>query len=160
MTPMIDCVFQLLLFFLIGSSFRNEGNIPGSIPRSGSGTEAQGPLLVVIVRQEGVGGESKPIYGVKLIRENLVQVPGGMPVAKYRQEMAKALYEELVRARSDVSDPKVLAVIRPEVDYASAKPGEYPYVMWQYVVDAYNQVLRAGFDKVAFQWQELSGGTF
>jgi biopolymer transport protein ExbD len=152
LTPMIDVTFLLLIFFLVAANFRAEANIPGAIPQA-EGPGRPGPIPVfVIVRQEGAREKSKPVYVVKVTGENEIQVQekAGQSYEQYRIAMAEALYQELDGIRKRFGeDQKVPAIIRPEVDYQSSG---YSYVMWRYVVEAYNQARRAGFTEMGFQW--------
>ncbi len=161
LTPMIDVTFQLLLFFLIAANFRDEGNIPGSIPKLGAigPTEIKTDVMPVciIVRQEGAGRESRPIYGVKVASEVIVRVADDLPIGEYRKQMAQGLYDELVTAKIRANNPKTPALVKPEVDYSGGTPGQYPYVRWQYVAEAYNQAVRAEFKEIGFQWQSDIG---
>ena len=51
LTPMIDVTFQLLLFFLLTFQFRErEGQIPGSLPNTGQGGQADQVELLVPIR--------------------------------------------------------------------------------------------------------------
>ncbi|MEK7271164.1 MAG: biopolymer transporter ExbD [Planctomycetota bacterium] len=46
MTPMIDCVFQLLIFFMVGTRFRSEdGVLAANLPKMGKGTDPVDPIL-------------------------------------------------------------------------------------------------------------------
>jgi biopolymer transport protein ExbD len=160
LTPMIDVTFQLLLFFLLAATFRSESNIPGSIPKQGALT---GPPTVeimpveVIVRQRGIGQDSTPVYGVKVQAIAMLDVADDLSVPRQRETAAKQLYEELKKRHAAAGDPKVPAIIRPEVDLERVAAGEYQYVRWQYVAEAYNQAVRAGFKEIGFRWPGATG---
>jgi biopolymer transport protein ExbD len=122
LTPMIDVTFQLLLFFLLATTFRQaEGQLPASLPQG----RAAGGLDQTIVRP---------------IRVTLLPAPGG---AAYHLDGGAALadaaglYRELVARRQAYGSDEVPVAIQPRWD-----------VPWQYVVEADNQAHRAGFKSV------------
>lgn len=60
LTPMIDVVFLLLVFFMLAARFGQEGALDLAIA-SGSGTEWQGPPRLVQITGEGVLLNGQPI---------------------------------------------------------------------------------------------------
>jgi len=151
LTPMIDVTFQLLLYFLIAATFRNEGNIPSSLPKGQDSGPGKVQPVFVIIRQDGVGAESRPVYFVKVGQgqEEPVPVSEGLSLENYRAQAALALHDELLRIKG-TSDPDIPLVIKPQADYSRAGPGQYPYVRWMYVVDAFNQAMRCEFKEIGF----------
>lgn len=124
LTPMIDVTFQLLLFFLLATTFRQaEGQIPGMLP----GRQAAAALDQTIVR---------PIRITVLPADNgaaayyLDDAPA--PLADAQQ-----LFDRLAALRQAYGSGEVPIAIRPRWD-----------VPWQYVVEADNQAHRAGFGTV------------
>lgn len=65
LTPMIDVVFLLLVFFLLAARFAAEGAIPIAAP--GAGAAYEGPPRLVEVRPEGLS-----LNGVALAPEALL----------------------------------------------------------------------------------------
>jgi len=57
MTPMIDCVFQLLIFFLCTSSFMTENHLVTQLPAASKEKPAQEPLppVRIVVSRVGEG---------------------------------------------------------------------------------------------------------
>jgi biopolymer transport protein ExbD len=59
MTPLIDCVFQLLLFFMVGMKFRDlDRQLQANLPKGGSGYI--GPELLVDIRNVGTAASPAP----------------------------------------------------------------------------------------------------
>jgi biopolymer transport protein ExbD len=125
LTPMIDVMFQLLLFFLLTSTFRQaEGQIPGMLPQrqAGSGLDQTivKPIRIVILPAERDEGA---VY----------QLAGAAAPLNNPQE----LYRELASRRQAYGSDEVPVAIQPRWD-----------VPWQYVVEADNQAHRAGFKTI------------
>lgn len=57
MTPMIDCVFQLLIFFLVCSTFSETNAVKLPTARHGSGVDQETAVIITI---DGEGGEQTP----------------------------------------------------------------------------------------------------
>lgn len=163
LTPMIDCVFQLLLFFLISSSFRDEGIIPGAIPEVGKGASRDEKKVLpvyLIVRQTGSGDGSMPFYRVKVWQEGQDISPGeGNLTAEQRrnqrEQMAQELFDKLAGLKTRINDPNMVLIIKPEVNYSG--PGDKAkyakYVRWQYVSEAYAQASKVEFKAIGFHPQ-------
>lgn len=123
LTPMIDVTFQLLLYFLLTSTFReDEGQIPGSLPSQG-----------------GAAAQSTPLKPIRIVLEprgaarELVQydVSGLPPINRPRE-----LHEVLQRLkRSD----EIPVVIKPRAD-----------VRWKYVVEVFNAAVAAKYKNIGF----------
>ena len=130
LTPMIDVTFLLLLYFLLACQFReNEGQIPGSLPELGPSrptmTEIK-PIKIVIMRTGGDDGTSGVVYHLGS-RDVGISQPGKLYGALEGQ---KSLPGQ--SAESQV-------LIQPRDDVA-----------WEYVVEAFAQSVRAGFEKIGF----------
>ena len=128
-TPLIDVMFLLLLFFLLTTKFRTEeGTLPGTLPASGGGPgvrQTELPNLDVYVYPAGRANEGA-VYGLGGLTGSI----GG----------AEDLYSRLnARRYSRVELEKMPVIIRPRSD-----------VRWEFVVDAYNQAARAQFKTIAF----------
>lgn len=126
MTPMIDVTFQLLIFFLLTTTFRPaEGQIPGSLPQQGQG---------------GVSAEKKLDQPI-----NITILPAGVGSVRYEIqglglsiEKPADLYEHL-KKRQDKVGAKVPVIIKP-----------LGSVQWRWVTEAFNQSVRARFENVGF----------
>ena len=121
LTPMIDVTFQLLLFFLLATTFRQaEGQIPGALPQRLDAAAVDRniikPIRVAIVPSD----QGTAAY----------QIAGSQAVLSSPQ----GLYRELAALRAAYGSDQVPVAIQPRWD-----------VPWQYVVEADNQAQRAGF---------------
>ena len=128
LTPMIDVTFQLLLFFLLSFTFREaEGNIPGTLPEEGTGGVAAQEMLdrPIIVNLRPTGDR----------REFVIYEISELSVSP---RDAKELYAQLVMRRGQLGK-QVPVVIKPRGD-----------VRWQFVVEAFNQAVRAQFENIGF----------
>lgn len=101
MTPLIDVVFQLLIFFMLSSTFVVQTSIPVEIPESEGTTQLEHKELVISL-QFGTGG------------------PGdGGPI--YVDEVAMESWEELTSTLAEFNEkkPNALVLFRPDtqVDY-------------------------------------------
>ncbi|MCG8453161.1 MAG: biopolymer transporter ExbD [Spirochaetales bacterium] len=67
LTPLIDIIFLLVLFFMINTSFREERFIDVTLPESSTGEEASVEGLVVMLRADG----STAVNGVDIPWESL-----------------------------------------------------------------------------------------
>ena len=129
MTPMIDVTFQLLIFFLLTTTFRPaEGQIPGTLPQQGQG---------------GVSAEERLDRPI-----NITIYPAGVDTVAYEVEglghritEAQKLYEALMSRQTKVGTQgtKVPVVIKP-----------LGSVQWRWVTEAFNQSVRARFENVGF----------
>ena len=78
LTPLIDVVFILLLFFMLASSFLNLHTIVLDTPAQGARQDASQGALLIEVRLDGVrfAGRYKPLDEiVNLVRERLAERP-------------------------------------------------------------------------------------
>jgi len=128
LTPMIDVTFQLLLFFLLTTTFRQaEGQIPGSLPRPPEQIRPELEMNIVkpILLQLHTTPGGEVVFG-------LPNRPGGV-------REARALYEGLVAVREAYGSNEAPVLIRPEDN-----------VPWQYAVEAFNQAVRADFRNIGF----------
>jgi biopolymer transport protein ExbD len=127
LTPMIDVVFQLLLFFLLATRFvKMEGQIQARLPR------LKGPAAVKVmpirVRLTAVGAQRD---GVQIAIEGSDELIPDF--VKFHAVLATE------RLRYGATSGKVPVIISPESDVA-----------WQHALDAFNQAVRAKFEDVAF----------
>ena len=123
LTPMIDVVFQLLLFFLLGCQFiQDEGQLKANLPRTRGIGPA--PTMKVYLRPAGPDG---------------VGVLAEVPLLHLATSSMPALHEGLERFMR-----------RPEADRLSIIIQPVGKVRWQHVVNAFNQASRAGCTRVGF----------
>ena len=133
MTPMIDVTFQLLLFFIMTFEFReSEGTIPGTLPAKGSiaqqvsDTPPPDPITIKVL----------PSGGNRLSAS--YEMSGIGTVIQTVQELGA-----LLKARQEkIGSKEVPIVIFPNQD-----------VPWGFVVEAFNQATKAGFEKIGFAQQ-------
>lgn len=128
LTPMIDVTFQLLLFFLMTFTFRQaEGQIPGTLPQSGqSGRDTATDLeteIKITLRPCG-----------RNYQDCQYEIEGVPHMIRDRKELAAVLES---KARNE---GKEVPVVIKALDY----------VQWQYVVETFNQAVRAEFKNVGF----------
>jgi len=129
LTPMIDVTFLLLLYFLLTMNFRQaEGQIPGSLPKQGTaGISIQNELkLPVYIELRPTG----------VINEGVVyEMIGIQGLMRDPQE----LYDRLMARKKRVASDEIPVVIKVRAG-----------VRWQYVVEAFNQAVRAKFKNIGF----------
>lgn len=127
MTPMIDVVFQLLLFFLLGCTFKqNEGQVEANLPAVGGPAQAAAiDLEPVKVRLTAIGQDNEG-----------VQIEIGDPSPNVRNMLE--LYEHLMQRKVRYGD-EVPVLISP-----------MPNVRWEHVVNAFNQAVRCSFKNIGF----------
>ena len=124
MTPMIDCVFQLLLFFLLTCQFRvQEGQIKANLPNI-------------------AGPQMAPEIPVEPLRINLT--PQGsdnegvvIDIVGNRSPSGMAELYGMLRELQDSGGPDRPVIIKPLEN-----------VRWGHVVDAFNQAIRARYTNV------------
>ena len=126
LTPMIDVTFQLLLYFLLTSTFQpNEGEIPGSLPRAGAQASDDPPLKPIRVTLSPEG----------MMAENAQYQVGNLAPVTTPEE----LFNALAGQKQLNPDADVPVVIKPQGD-----------VRWQFVTEVFNAAVRAKFRKIAF----------
>lgn len=124
LTPMIDVTFQLLLFFLTATTWRQaEGQIPGSLPDPARQVSQQAidQLLKPLVLDIRAGANGRVVYDLS-----------GLVF-----EQPQPLQMHLAGLREALGSDQVPVIIQPGKD-----------VPWQHVVEVYNQVLRSGYKSV------------
>ncbi len=132
LTPMIDVTFQLLIFFLLTTTFRmDEGTLPGSLPRLIAPPDQPGTsaFLNVYVRPSPGGGVRFEIQGVATAMTS---------PADLRRHLAARL-----RAVGGQEYVNVLIHVRGDAE-------------WRWAVEAQNQALRAGFRQVGFAFAQYA----
>ena len=127
LTPMIDVTFQLLFFFLMATQFREgEGQIPGTLPQEAG--VAQGRAIDIEPLKVGLIPDGEH-------RERVVYEINRTPIRGGAQE----LYAILRQHQAAIESEENIVVIKPRGD-----------VRWEFVVEAYNQAVRAEYSKIAF----------
>jgi len=131
LTPMIDVVFQLLLFFLLACQFRQaEGQIPANLPDiSGPQDRATVEILPIKVTLAPAGAHGEGVLIV--IDEGKMQLSSIMELHAY-------LLRE--RRRHPGSEGEQVPVIIKAVGR----------VQWRHVVNAFHQAVRARYKHIAF----------
>jgi biopolymer transport protein ExbD len=136
--PLIDVMFTLMLFFLLATHIRTaEGLIASSLPEKGGGDNAVEKVptvdIPIDVRAIGAGG-ARYIFRGSMNFDDL-------PTARDSGTAANGLFTALEQYRDTnrLTGDTATVVIRPTAD-----------VPWQYVVDVYNQAVRAKFKKIGF----------
>ena len=126
LTPMIDVTFQLLIFFMLTTTFRQaEGQIPATLPKESGGApsvidELKRPVKIILhPRGEGFSGCSYEIRGVAGV---------------------KSTPDDLFRTLDQMPSKEVPLIIKPRAD-----------VRMKFVIEAYNQSVRAKFKNISFE---------
>ena len=128
LTPMIDMTFQLLLFFLLTMTFREaEGLIPSTLPGNLSAPEeSETPSLVIKI--DPAPAPAEPVGAV-------YEVEG----YAFKIHQPGKLYNILWARKQVAGNAQTSVVIEPRGD-----------VLWEHVVNAVNQAVRAKYTKIAF----------
>jgi biopolymer transport protein ExbD len=134
--PLIDVMFTLMLFFLIASTFRQqEGLIASTLPGKGGPVDAPEPVLTldipIYVQAIGGGGARYSTETGQTFDDY---------VGRDSNSAASGVYDYLASRRKGLPTPENSQVI-------ISPTGNVP---WQYVVQVYNQAVRAKFVKVGF----------
>lgn len=131
LTPMIDVVFQLLLFFLLACQFRMaEGQIPANLP------DISGPVIRTSLKIDPIRVTLRPTG-----RDNtgvLIEVEYTDVALTSAEELYGYLKRMIDRYGQDSKD-EVPVIIRPVGN-----------VRWAHVVNAFNQAIRAEFKHIGF----------
>jgi len=129
LTPMIDVTFQLLLFFLLTCEFReSEGQIPGTLPSKGNIMQnvkddpPPDPIRIRIRPSINRGAANYEITGVSVV----ITSP-------------EELHQTLLGRQQQLGSREVPIIILPSQDVA-----------WEFVVEVFNQAVRAKFEKIGF----------
>jgi biopolymer transport protein ExbD len=129
MTAMIDVTFQLLIYFILTTTFRQaEGQIPGTLPKAGaSGAQTMEKLQTPIKITLHPTGESNEgvAYEVSGVHQRIVDPQILYDVLKERRDADGNESPVIINARRDVR--------------------------WRFVVEVFNQVVANEFKNIAFQ---------
>jgi biopolymer transport protein ExbD len=132
LTPMIDVVFQLLLFFLLGCKFiQEEGQIRANLPNISGPSRPSLNVDPVKIQLSAAGMHDESV---------LIQVTGA---ATKTLGEPKEVWDLLMGLRNRLQpgqdQSEVPVVITPQ-----------GRVRWRFVVDTFNQAVRANYKNVAF----------
>jgi biopolymer transport protein ExbD len=129
MTPMIDVTFQLLIYFILTTTFRQaEGQIPGTLPKAGvSGAATMEKLQTPIKITLHPTGEANEgvAYEISGVHQRIVDPQILFAVLKERRDADGNKSPVIINARRDVR--------------------------WRFVVEVFNQVVANEFKNIAFQ---------
>ena len=148
LTPMIDVTFQLLLYFLLTSTFQeDEGQIPGTLPALGKGGTPS-PLKPVTIKitadpfNMSAGATTEKYYfQIENQGREFDKFPAGFS-EEDREKGSKRLQKELkdIFSKLDETQKKKISL--------KIEPSQY--TRWSYATEAFNQAVAAGFTKIAF----------
>lgn len=125
LTPMIDVTFQLLIFFLLTSTFRpDEGQLPGSLPAQGPPSDSLVQPVKITLRPAGVYYEE--------VQYRVDKLP---PMTRPQD-----LQQVLVDRRSAYPEDEKIPII---LDVGSQ-------VRWSFVTEAFNAASIAKFPSITF----------
>ncbi len=128
LTPMIDVVFQLLLYFILTTNFQPEGLLPGTLPRGPVQEPSTSIAHPIRINLHPRGPDRRDVV------YEITPGAGGAAITGPEE-----LYEQLLRRRGP--DPKSAppVIIEPRAT-----------VRWGYAAEAYNQAVRAKFEEISF----------
>ena len=130
LTPMIDVVFQLLIFFLLACQFRQaEGQIPANLPDISGPAQATPFVDPIKITLRPTGPNNTGVL-IEVKHAN-VTLTSSAELYAYLVKMSKIYGEG--------STEKVPVVIKPLGD-----------VLWEHVVNAFNQAIRAKYKQIGF----------
>ena len=132
LTPMIDVVFQLLLFFLLTCQFiQEEGQIRATLPKISGPTVASLRKEPIKIRLTPTGVDDEGV---------LIEITGA---ANLTLGEVPKIWDFLMnfkrRAQPGVEEVEIPVIITPR--------GK---VRWDFVVDTFNQAIRAKYKNVGF----------
>ena len=134
LTPMIDVVFQLLVYFLVSTNFaRGEQVYRVDLPSRSEGVAAD-PFTL----------DAEPLR-IELVPAGEVAVAIRIPGPWPQPADFEALFEFLDGRRLDAENPGGLFAVDHPIVVDPA-----PSVRWERTVDAFNAAVRAGYERVSF----------
>jgi biopolymer transport protein ExbD len=125
LTPMIDVVFQLLLFFLLGCHFvAQEGQLRANLPKlGGSGDRVIPPVMATVYLRPSGANDSGVLADAPILSLSSPSMP--------------LLHDKLKHL-----------LTQPGMSELGVRIVPVGAVRWQHVVDAFNQARRAGCTNV------------
>jgi len=139
-TPLIDVLFLLLLFFVLAGRVRqDEGFLPGSLPgpNNVASDKPIPPPLIVEVRGGDIRGEEQDKYNTKAYYAVSGQADSTDNPVKLRDTLKKQF---------DAVDPSAKNDAAVYIKFNNAR--------WGFVVNAYNQAAAAGYKQISVQQLE------
>ncbi|MEM8953720.1 MAG: biopolymer transporter ExbD [Verrucomicrobiota bacterium] len=82
-SPLIDCVFILLIFFIVTTVFVEETGVEVNKPQAASASDLESESILIAITAEGAvvyGGQDIGISGVQPLVKRMVQKDEDMPV--------------------------------------------------------------------------------
>ena len=79
MTPMLDIVFIMLIFFIVTTSFIRESGVDVNRPKSSTSSEQKNASLLVAIRSNGEIWIDKRVVDVRAIRANIEKLRAQNP---------------------------------------------------------------------------------
>ncbi|NLE28284.1 MAG: biopolymer transporter ExbD [Phycisphaerae bacterium] len=136
LTPMMDVMFNLLIFFIVTASFTlPEGVLEARLPRTiGVSSEARAvPVVPIRIYLEPASGGQVSVIRVST---SLKGDASSLNLAKDFEDLYRLLMSLKDRPGIDENTPVIIAA-KPEV-------------VWDQVVNAYNAAIRAKYKSVVF----------
>jgi hypothetical protein len=157
MTPMIDIVFQLLIFFMLACRFRTrEGRIENLLPRYGLNTTPVTspipmPVRVKLLWCEPDGGREtlNPVRGRAVLKVGQRVLPDGAGEFGKREPEWNALYNLLRGAAGNWRPTRAHRTLPVIIDARGLVP-------FKHVISALNECIRVGLTDITFAAPELS----
>jgi biopolymer transport protein ExbD len=83
MSPLIDCVFILLIFFIVTTVFVEETGVEVDKPQAASAVQLEKNSILIALTSKGevvYGGRDIGVGGVRSVVKRMLQKEGGIPV--------------------------------------------------------------------------------
>lgn len=112
LTPLIDVVFLLLLFFMLASTFARFASVEVAAGREGGGATAERPAILVTVKPDGAYAVNGSPVALDALNAALVAAAGDEEVRIVVRPSPRARAQEVLqaveRARAAALGPVVL----------------------------------------------------
>ena len=157
MTPMIDIIFQLLIFFMLACRFKTqEGELKAFLPKNrGMGTAGQPAITLQEVRvkllwvEKGSYRETKNRKnGRVLLKVKDIKFPYTTDVHGKTIPDYKKLYQYICKARDNFRPTRTYKTLPVIIDAR-------PLVPFEHIVFALNECVRAGLKEITFAAPEI-----
>jgi len=102
LTPLIDVIFILLIFFMLASTLEDHGRVPLGIAEGGASSAAPSDRVHIDLLPEGVRIDGEAFPGgniVESVRQRLRETPGGLVTIRAREGVG---LERLLRTTADL----------------------------------------------------------
>jgi biopolymer transport protein ExbD len=93
MSPLIDCVFILLIFFIVTTTFVEETGVEVDKPQAASASNLEKTSILIAITKEGelvYGGSALPLAGIRPLVQRFVQKEPSTPVIIQADNVAQA----------------------------------------------------------------------